>query len=672
MPPDQQSGPRFEIGHVLFIDIVGYSKGLISEQSESLQKLKEIVRGTEQFRLAEAEGKLVRLPTGDGMALVFRSSPEAPAQCALELSRSLQAHPELSVRMGIHSGPVNEVADVNERTNITGSGINMAQRVMDCGDAGHILFSKRVADDLEQYPQWRPHLHELGECEVKHGRKVTLVNFYTDEIGNPEPPKRCLLPKEQPATEKTLSSVLQASAKSIAVLPFENLSHDPDNAYFADGIQQEILTRLSKIADLKVISRTSTQRYKRAPANLLEIAQQLGVANVVEGTVQKAGDQVRVNVQLINAVNDSHLWGETYDRKLIDIFSVESEIAAKIADALHAKLTGGEQKAIASRPTENTEAHQAYLKGLYYWNRFLAPNFEKSCGYFQQAIALDPAYALAHSGVSLYYSFAVANGLMAPDEGWPKSEAAVNKALALDETLAEAYNPLAALQLYRYRDWPAAERAFRRGIELNPNFAENHHHYALCLILFERNGDALIEVQRAVELEPLSSRFNLNWARILFFIRQYDRAIEQFRTTVELDPNYALPHEWFGYAYEKKRMHKEAIAEWSTALTLSGASELAVILNRSYAASGFDAAVRALAQERLEALNKRTARGEYVPAVEYALAYDRADDKEQAFAWLAKAVAERNRFALEFKINPLFDALRNDPRFQKLCEEKQP
>src|SRR5437870_5336130 len=295
MAPTSPSGVKLEIGHVLFIDIVGYSKLLITEQSELLRRLSDVVRETEQFRSAEAEGKLVRLPTGDGMALVFRNSPEAPVQCALELSTGLKAHPELKVRMGIHSGPVNEVADVNERANITGAGINIAQRVMDCGDAGHILLSKHVADDLEQYPQWRSRLHDLGECEVKHGLRVHVVNLYTEELGNPQIPKKLHAIKKQRrrsrgvviatalllltgviaafviASKKSARSTSSVSEKSIAVLPFENRSEDKENAYFAEGIQDEILTRLSKIADLKVISRTSTQHYKSAPGNLPEI-----------------------------------------------------------------------------------------------------------------------------------------------------------------------------------------------------------------------------------------------------------------------------------------------------------------------------------------------------------------------------------------------------------------
>src|SRR6476646_6432403 len=407
---------ELEIGHVLFIDIVGYSKLLIDEQRDYLHTLNEVVRRTDPFRTVDAAGKLTRLPTGDGMALVFATTPDARVSCAIEISNALRSHPELQVRMGIHSGPVSGITDVNDRSNVAGAGINMAQRVMDCGDAGHILLSKHVADDLEQYRQWRSQLHDLGECEVKHDVRVHVVNLYTDELGNRGVPKKFQQTKEQPplapATPVSeakpaqrswawiaaliIVAALAAAAgfyisshratpivplstsapapvaaaipeKSIAVLPFENLSRDPDNAYFADGIQDEILTRLSKIADLKVISRTSTQHYKSAPENLPEIGRQLGVAHIVEGSVQKSGESVRVNVQLIKAANDSHLWADTFDRKLTDIFSVESEVAKAIADQLRAKLTGQEEQAISAKPTDNVEAYDAYLRGLAYY-----------------------------------------------------------------------------------------------------------------------------------------------------------------------------------------------------------------------------------------------------------------------------------------------------------------
>src|SRR5437867_5377311 len=433
-----------EIAHLLSIDVVGYSKLLVNEQIELLQELNQIVRGTECFRAADTKGKLVRVPTGDGMTLLFFHSPEEPARCALEISRTLQEHPHIQLRMGVHSGPVNQVTDVNEKTNVAGSGINVAQRIMDCGDAGHILLSGHIAEDLTQYRDWQPYLHDLGECEVKHGLRLHLVNLYKDNLGNPHVPDKLkrrrwkqasgvsVRPVITPRWSKyVLTAVLLLSAvalaisfsvfyrrgspvvapsssgkaadvglliaeKSIAVLPFENRSEEKANAYFAEGIQDEILTRLSKIADLKVISRTSTQHYKSAPKNLPDIARQLGVAHILEGSVQKSGDAVRVNVQLINEANDSHLWADTFDRKITDIFSVESEVAKAIAEQLRAKLTGQEEQAIAAKPTDNVEAYDAYLRGLAYTLK-TADTTSNALGaqkYLREAVRLDPKFAL--------------------------------------------------------------------------------------------------------------------------------------------------------------------------------------------------------------------------------------------------------------------------------------
>src|SRR5947207_2261704 len=398
MPAEVKEEIRLEIGHVLFIDIVGYSKLLITEQSERLQKLKEIVWGTEQFRQAQAEGKLLRLPTGDGGALVFRNHPEAPVLCAMEISKELKNHPELHVRMGIHSGPVNEITDLNAQANIAGAGINIAQRIMDCGDAGHILLSQHVADDLEQYPRWRSLLHDLGECEVEHGVRVHAVNLYTDEVGNstvPEKLRRAKTTQPVPAISisrgllfgliitavfiaaagfyifshrpsapsATTSAPVAIPAKSIAVLPFENLSEEKANAFFADGVQDEILTDLAKVADLKVISRTSVMQYKiGVQRNLREIARALGVAHILEGSVQRVGGHVRVSAQLIDARTDAHLWAEHYDRELADVFAIESEVAEQIVSQLKARLSPREKAAIQERPTSNVVAYDLYIR----------------------------------------------------------------------------------------------------------------------------------------------------------------------------------------------------------------------------------------------------------------------------------------------------------------------
>jgi len=338
MPSERSSDVKFEIGHVLFIDIVGYSKLLINEQSEQIQTLKQIVRGTEQFRLAEAEGKLLRLPTGDGGALVFRTSPEAPVQCALEISKALKNHPELHVRMGIHSGPVNEVTDLNEQANIAGAGINMAQRVMDCGDADHILVSKHVADDLKHYARWRPYLHEIGECKVKHGEVISLINFYTEELGNPQRP------------QKIRSA---APAKSVAVLPFVNMSADKNDEYLSDGMTEELINALARVPGLRVPGRTSCFAFKgKTEADIFRtVGDQLHVATVLEGSVRKAGDKLRVTAQLVNVADGYHLWSEDYDGDVRDIFTFQSNVAQRVFEALQIKLGGEAARALTKKPT---------------------------------------------------------------------------------------------------------------------------------------------------------------------------------------------------------------------------------------------------------------------------------------------------------------------------------
>src|SRR5947207_2351515 len=413
---------RLEIGHVLFIDIVGYSKLLLKPQSELLRELNEVVSGTNEFRQAESAGKLIRLPTGDGMALVFRTNPEAPAECAMEIARALKSHPAIQLRMGIHSGPVNEVVDVNQRANIAGAGINMAQRVMDCGDTGHILLSKHVAEDLEQDDRWRPLLHDLGTCEVKHGVRVGVVNLSGDGVGNAAAPKKFQAIKKRRAQvrwaavavallvvgaivggtffflRRPTTSALRVLDKSIAVLPFENLSEEKENAYFADGVQDEILTDLAKIADLKGTSRSSVMQHKSGLArNLRKIGEELGVAHVVEGSVQRAANKIRVNAQLIDARNDAHLWAQTYDRDLADVFAIQSEIAKAIADQLLAKLSSNEKKAIEQPPTTDLAAFDLYsrAKSLLLTAGFSAtgePDLRKAIELLDEAVKRDPSF----------------------------------------------------------------------------------------------------------------------------------------------------------------------------------------------------------------------------------------------------------------------------------------
>jgi len=692
MAADATKEIQFEIGHVLFIDIVGYSKLLINEQSEQIQKLKQVVRGTEQFRLAEAEGKLLRLLTGDGGAFVFRTSPEAPVLCALEISKELKNHPELHVRMGIHSGPVNEITDLNEQANIAGAGINVAQRVMDCGDAGHILVSKHVAEDLEQYPRWRPYLHDLGECEVKHGTRIGVVNLYTDEAGNAQLPKKFQALKKRGTRVRwtaiagallalavivggiamfsryRVRSTLAAPEKSIAVMPFENLSENKANAYFADGIQEEILTRLAKIADLKVISRSSTQRFRSAPEDLRQIAQQLGVANILEGSVQKTADQVRVNVQLINAATDTHLWADTYDRKLTDIFAVESEIAKTIADILQAKLTGSEQHVIAARPTASTEAHQLYLKGRFFWNKRTGNDLKKSIDYFQQAIAADPNYALAYTGIADAYVLLPSYSAGTPRDCYPKAKAAAKKALELDETLAEAHTTLAmAIWLYDF-DSSQATREFQRAIELNPNYTTAHHWFSLGLASLGRFDDAIAEGKRAVELDPLSLVINADLGADYYFARRYDEAIAQLHKTLEMDPGFYFAHVVLGQALDAKGARDAAIVECRKAHALDDDPWVLGLLGHAYASSGNKTEALKILDQLKELSTQR-----YVSAYSFAILYLGLGEKQEALRWLEQSYQDRAGSEIGYiRVDPLLDPLRGDPRFEALAEKIVP
>jgi len=623
---DEQKAKRLEIAHVLFIDIVGYSKLLTDEQSEALQELNQIVRNTETVHEADTAGTLTILPTGDGMALVFTGSVEEPAECALEISHALRAQPSLPVRMGIHSGPVHHVKDANERENIAGVGINIAQRVMDCGDAGHILISKRVADDLGQQRRWQPYLHELGDVEVKHGVVVSLVNLYAETIGNPTPPARIgkvrgRMPGSRIGARKALSPLARAifivsalllvlaivalifapamvrraatvpqptataspsladtlksaitkkitdelkdelsgkkkpekepstaasaiPEKSIAVLPFENRSEDKSNAYFADGIQDEILTRLSKIADLKVISRTSTQHYKSAPENLPEIARQLGVANIVEGSVQKSGDAVRVNVQLIKAADDSHLWAETFDRKLNDIFAVETEVAKSVADRLQAKLTGQEERSVADKPTSSTQAYDAYLRGLVYATKTArsSANDVEAQKYLREAVRLDPKFALSWAWLSYVdASGYISLSLQPTDALRQEAKHAAETALALQPNLGEA---LQATGYYYYaclKDYDTAERYFQQARQFLPN---NSLIPMSLAFLTRRRGEwgrSEAFFKEAEQLDPRNVALLTQHALSLLNLRRLRDATDQLDEILNIAPDDPYP-----------------------------------------------------------------------------------------------------------------------------------
>jgi TolB-like protein/class 3 adenylate cyclase/Tfp pilus assembly protein PilF len=627
-----------EIAHILLIDVVGYSKLLVNEEIELLQELNRIVRSTECFRAAERSGKLTRVPTGDGMALLFFHSPEEPAQCALEISEALKDHPHIKLRMGVHSGPVNQVTDVNDRTNIAGAGINIAQRVMDCGDAGHILLSKHLADDLAEYRHWRPHLHDLGECEVKYGLRLHLVNLYKDSLGNPAVPEKLrrgkrwkqaavpvrpiiaprwpksmllvamlgsaialaisfltLFHRSSPTTTHNVSQPAAAVVeKSIAVLPFENLSNEKQNAYFADGVQDEILTNLARVADLKIISRVSVMQYKSGVArNLREIGQQLGVANVVEGSVQRSGNRVRVNAKLVDVRTDRQIWGQTYDRDLADVFAIQSEIAKAIAEQLQAKLSPREKIAIERPPTADITAFDLYTRA----KNLLLTSFSsagkakllQAADLLNQAVAHDPSFFQAYCQLAQTHDRLYHLGYDHTPARLASAESAIRAAFGLrpdagETHLARAQNlyrgyldykgALAELEVAgqtlpndpgvfelkgyierRQGRWEESTRDLERAIDLDPRNFYTLQQIATSYGLLRRYAEQTSVLDRALAVEPNDANIKVALASVEFHWKADTRPLHQTVDSIRAANPSALPsvvNDWLSCALAER------------------------------------------------------------------------------------------------------------------------
>jgi TolB-like protein/class 3 adenylate cyclase/Tfp pilus assembly protein PilF len=778
---------QLEIAHVLFIDIVGYSKLSISDQHAAIEELNRVVRASEQFQRAEAASRLLKIPTGDGMALVFYTSLEAPAQCAVEISRALKEHSRLQLRMGIHSGPVSGVVDVNERANLAGAGINIAKRVMGCGDAGHILLSKHVAEDLEEYEEWRPLLHDLGACEVKHGMQVAIVNLWSDDVGNRHLPQKFQAFRKHRArvrwvevaaallllagivaafvlvSRQSARSTSIVPEKSVAVLPFENLSRDPDNAYFADGIQEEVLTRLAKIADLKVISRASTQSQSK-PGNLAEIAKQLGVANILQGSVQKAADQVRVNVHLVNVQTGSQLWAETYDRKLSDIFVVESEIAKGIAESLQAKLTGREEQALAASPTNNPEAYDAYLRGLAFEARsnYSSDALFKAIDFYGLAVQLDPNFALAWARLSGAHALLYFNRNDATAARRDAAKVALENAQRLQPNSPETLLFTGYYQYWVLHDYGLAKATFGRVSKMLPGNSQVL--YALGAIA-RREGhwdESVAYWERGLALDPRNTALLTEVAWTYASLRQFPRALKLYDRALDILPNElslmalkASIHQAEGNLQEAAELLVQVNAQTNSDLAVrikfaqfrlernqtessqflqarqarldfvfgieKGNKQAGVAL--ALRVAGDTAHAKAAAEQArttLEPLSKDQPDNAFIASA-LALAYAILDEKDSALNEAQRAITlvptskdrlsgpgyEENLALIEtiigengraistltrllqtpyggwlyspapitpalLKLDPIWDPLRADPAFQKLCEEKQP
>jgi len=470
-----------------------------------------------------------------------------------------------------------------------------------------------------------------------------------------------LLPQKEPA-------YTSQGQKSIAVLPFEDLSPQKDQAHFCDGMTEAIIAKLSSIEELKVISRTSVMRYKDTKKDIKQIGQELGVSTILEGSVQKEKDNIRLISQLINVKDGFHLWSETYDRKLVSVFDIQSDVAEKIAGALAAEISPAQKERMEKKPTENLEAYNLYLKGRFFWNKRTGEDILKAIEYFEQAIEIDPDYALAYAGISDSYTVIPDYTSIYPKETFSKAEEMALRALEIDSELAEAYTSLAQIKARDY-NWSASEKNFKQAIELNPNYATAHHWYALTLLFRERFEEAIEEINRAVELDPLSLVISRNAGQIYGHAGQYDKALEWLYKVIEIDPDFSYVHFSLGLVYWEESMLEEAVKEIRKEKELArGDSPRESIADAFLGWYYMSAGKKDRTKQLLNNLLMKSQES-YVPPTSIAMLYFTLGENDQGFEWLEKAYQVRDWFLSFIKISATYDLVRNDPRFKLMLKK---
>lgn len=629
----------------MFTDLAGYSS--LSQRDESLAlELLEEHRRVVRDLLPKYDGKEIKT-IGDAFLVEFASAREAVI-CASKIQESLHSlyasrSPDrrIVLRIGIHLGDI-----VHRGNDIYGDAVNMASRIEPLADPEGICVSEEVYSQVRNKIDFP--LVDLGAHKLKNIQNV--VSIYKVVLPWEKTPER--VQREEPSIDKT----------RMAVLPLANISPNPSDEYFADGLTEELISTASKIRGLKVIARTSIIKYKDGKKSAEEIGRELKVGTILEGSVRKAGDNFRISVQLIDTETSEHLWGENYDRKIEDIFAIQSEISQKIASSLKVKISQFERKAM-SRST-NVEAYTLYLRGRHDWNKRTKESLKRAIRYFERALKKDRSYALANCGLADSYALLALFEFERPGDAFPKARANAERAIKIDPRLAEAHVSL-GLVMFQYEwNWDRAESEFRRALELNPNYPQAHQFYADYLKAMGRFGEALSEMRRALELDPLSLAISTGLGHVLYLSRQYDLAIEQYLRALELDPKFVQAHLWFGRPYLQKKMYDEAISEVKQAVELSGGSTISLaVLGHAYASAG----KREEALEIVKTLKER-AKKQYLPSYWIALIYTGLEDKENAFLWLERAFHEHSSWLVWIGVEPRFDVLRSDPRFTSLAK----
>jgi TolB-like protein/Tfp pilus assembly protein PilF len=629
----------------MFTDMVGFTTLAQLDEALAMQLLDE-QRGIIRPLLAKYRGREVDT-IGDAFLVEFASSLGA-VRCAVEIQSVLkelnEKRPEekrILIRIGIHLGDV-----IHRGRDVAGDAVNVASRIEPLAPPGGVCVTAQVHASVLNKLEYE--FESLGTPRLKNVAtpiEVFRISGYGQSLSIPAQVKSAL------PTDR------------VAVLPFTNISHDPADEYFTDGITEEVISSVSKTKGLRVIARTSVMRYKGASKAIAEIGRELNVGSILEGSVRKAGDKIRISVQFIETANEEPRWSETYDREISDVFAIQSEIAQKVAEALREHVLGEPPRSEEESPS-SPEAYLNYLRGRQFWNKRTEEDLKKAIEFFDEALKIDGNYAKAYTGLADSYAVLALLEFMAPNEAYPKAKQAVDKALSLHARLADAHTSLGLIRFQYDWDWQGAEQAFRQAIDINPNYAPAHHFFADYLKAMGRFDEALLEIEKARELDPLSLAINTGVGHVLYLSRQYDKAIEEYKRAVELDPSFMATHVWFGRPYLEKGLFAEAIAELETAVRLSGESTLALaMLGHGLASAGrTDDALQIL--EKL----KDRAKTQYVPSYWIAVIYNGFKDREQTMAWIWKAFEERSSWLVWSNVEPRFTWLRDDPDFAALMK----
>jgi adenylate cyclase len=633
----------------MFTDIVGYSA--ISQENEPLAlRLLEEHRTLLRPLFLKYNGKEVKT-MGDAFLVEFSSALEA-ARCSCEIQKTIHSRNEhapleqrVNIRIGMHLGDV-----IHDKSDVYGDAVNIASRVQSLAESGGVCLSEQI----------------FGL--VKNKLEFPLANIGTQTLKNIKDPLtiyKVVFPWNTSSDNIQIRTNSSLDNRRVAVLPFANISPDPNDEYFADGMTEEMISTISKISGLKVIARTSVMKYRDTQKSIDEIGHDLKVGTILEGSVRKSGEKLRISVQLIDSKNSEHLWAETYDRKLEDIFSIQTEISERVAESLRVQILQFERAVIGKKSTSDVEAYALYLKGRYHWNLRTKEGLNEAIKYFSSALERDPSFALAYCGLADSFALLALFEFISPHDAFPSARANAEKALKLNSALAEAHTSLGLVSFQHDWNWEEAERNFRRAIELNQNYPPAHQFFGDYLKAMGRFDEALSEMRKAQDLDPLSVSISTGVGHVLYLSRQYDLSIEQYRKALELDPKFVQAHLWFGRPFLQKGMYEEAISELKQAVALSFESTISLaVLGHAYASSG----KRNEALEIIDKLKDRS-RKQYLPSYWIALIYIGLGEKNDAFVWLERAYQERSSWLVWIAVEPRFDSLRSDPRFSSLLSK---